>query len=184
MNKLLPCLGYCNQCGNEHSGMDIFMNYSFLREENGSSIFIFKRNLHSVLHCGCTSLHSHQLWKTYENTATHLRVGETEAQRDPGPPPSWPSAESELSLSVWPSGEALPHPPSSLWPWKNTNVSPDTHQWGVRPGPAQPTAPVLWAHVYLCDGSFHASIWPGYKMPRYLTKHDFWVGLWGVSGWD
>ena len=41
-----------------------------------------------------------------------------------------------------------------------------------------------WADVYLCDGSFHASVWPGYKMPSYLAKHDFWVGLWGISGWD
>ena len=29
--RLLPCLGYCKQCCNEHGGASIFSNYSFLQ---------------------------------------------------------------------------------------------------------------------------------------------------------
>ena len=48
--------------------------------------------------------------------------------------------------------------PLSVTLEEHTNVSPETHQWGSRTGPAQPTAPVLRVHIYLCDGSFYISV--------------------------
>ena len=62
--RLLSCLGYCKQCCYEHSGMCIFLNYSFVwvlsrsrvAESHGNSIFSFLKNFHTVLLSGYTNL--------------------------------------------------------------------------------------------------------------------------------
>ena len=58
--RLFPCLGYCKYCCYEYLGAHIFSTYSFLHEyaqsgiavSYGNTIFIFLRNLHTVLHSG------------------------------------------------------------------------------------------------------------------------------------
>ena len=68
--RLLPCLGYCKQCCNEHWGACTLLDHVFLwiyAQKWHCSIFSFLRNLHTIPHSGYTNWWVYS-WRTYKSS--------------------------------------------------------------------------------------------------------------------
>ena len=66
---LLPCSSYCKQCCNELVSFSILPSSGYMPKSEIAVLYrgfipSFLRNLHTIFHSGCISLHSHQQYRS------------------------------------------------------------------------------------------------------------------------